>query len=211
MDGSHPGLGLAVGVRTTAVLPPGSRLRPSPTRRVAAFSMAAVVALGLAACSPSSAGEAPSAETTASAASTILVPDVVGLSLDKARDVLDAAGIPITSETDVRDGKMILMASNWTVVEQSGDATGVALGVEKPTETVAPPPTVSPTATVSPEPVPVAPAPVETAVEPTVAPPASVYFGSCADARAAGVTPLHSGDPGYRSGLDRDGDGTACE
>ena len=29
--------------------------------------------------------------------------------------------------------------------------------------------------------------------------------------RAAGAAPLHRGDPGYRSGLDRDGDGIACE
>ena len=41
--------------------------------------------------------------------------------------------------------------------------------------------------------------------------PSTVYFTSCAAARAAGAAPLHRGDPGYRSGLDRDGDGTACE
>lgn len=39
----------------------------------------------------------------------------------------------------------------------------------------------------------------------------SPYYANCAAARAAGVAPLHKGDPGYRSGLDRDGDGTACE
>ena len=37
------------------------------------------------------------------------------------------------------------------------------------------------------------------------------YYASCAQARAAGVAPLHRGDPGYRAGLDRDGDGIACE
>ena len=37
------------------------------------------------------------------------------------------------------------------------------------------------------------------------------YYRNCDAARAAGVAPLHSGDPGYRSGLDRDGDGIACE
>jgi hypothetical protein len=40
---------------------------------------------------------------------------------------------------------------------------------------------------------------------------AAVYYANCAAARAAGVAPLHVGDLGYRSGLDRDGDGTACE
>ncbi|MGH3912833.1 MAG: excalibur calcium-binding domain-containing protein [Pseudonocardiaceae bacterium] len=39
----------------------------------------------------------------------------------------------------------------------------------------------------------------------------SVYYKNCDAARAAGAAPLHAGDPGYRSGLDRDGDGTACE
>jgi len=38
-----------------------------------------------------------------------------------------------------------------------------------------------------------------------------VYFRSCAAARAAGAAPLYVGEPGYRSGLDRDGDGVACE
>nr|WP_040800786.1 excalibur calcium-binding domain-containing protein [Nocardia higoensis] len=32
-----------------------------------------------------------------------------------------------------------------------------------------------------------------------------------AQARAAGAAPLYAGSPGYRSGLDRDGDGRACE
>ncbi|MCM6778394.1 excalibur calcium-binding domain-containing protein [Nocardia sp. CDC159] len=38
-----------------------------------------------------------------------------------------------------------------------------------------------------------------------------MYYGSCKEARAAGVAPLHRGEPGYRSGLDRDDDGVACE
>jgi hypothetical protein len=48
---------------------------------------------------------------------------------------------------------------------------------------------------------------------PTAAPPAagSVYYPNCAAVTAAGKAPLHRGDPGYRSGLDRDGDGLACE
>jgi hypothetical protein len=32
-----------------------------------------------------------------------------------------------------------------------------------------------------------------------------------AAARAAGAAPLRVGEPGYRSGLDRDSDGVACE
>ncbi|ASW57887.1 hypothetical protein CIK06_21235 [Plantactinospora sp. KBS50] len=39
----------------------------------------------------------------------------------------------------------------------------------------------------------------------------SVYYANCAAVRAAGKAPLHRGQPGYRAGLDRDGDGVACE
>lgn len=35
-------------------------------------------------------------------------------------------------------------------------------------------------------------------------------YGSCSAAKAAGATPLHSGDPGWNPRLDRDGDGVAC-
>lgn len=38
-----------------------------------------------------------------------------------------------------------------------------------------------------------------------------VHFSSCAAAREAGAAPLVKGGPGYRAGLDGDGDGVACE
>ncbi|MDQ7903097.1 excalibur calcium-binding domain-containing protein [Phytohabitans sp. ZYX-F-186] len=41
--------------------------------------------------------------------------------------------------------------------------------------------------------------------------PDDVYYASCAEAKRDGAAPLYRGDPGYRSGLDRDGDGVACE
>lgn len=39
----------------------------------------------------------------------------------------------------------------------------------------------------------------------------SRYFRNCREARAAGVAPILAGSPGYRSELDGDGDGIACE
>ncbi|NHC14661.1 excalibur calcium-binding domain-containing protein [Motilibacter sp. E257] len=39
----------------------------------------------------------------------------------------------------------------------------------------------------------------------------SAYFDNCDDARAAGAAPVHRGDPGYGSHLDRDDDGVGCE
>ena len=37
------------------------------------------------------------------------------------------------------------------------------------------------------------------------------YYKNCSAARAAGAAPLYRGEPGYRSELDRDNDGVACE
>ena len=56
-------------------------------------------------------------------------------------------------------------------------------------------------------PEPAAPAPAE---EPP-APAADVYYENCDAARAAGAAPLLRGEPGYRSRMDGDDDGVACE
>ncbi|MCJ1961996.1 excalibur calcium-binding domain-containing protein [Novosphingobium mangrovi (ex Hu et al. 2023)] len=40
---------------------------------------------------------------------------------------------------------------------------------------------------------------------------AQAYYPNCAAVRAAGRAPLLRGQAGYRRGLDRDGDGLACE
>ncbi|MEV6328628.1 excalibur calcium-binding domain-containing protein [Streptomyces sp. NPDC051909] len=39
----------------------------------------------------------------------------------------------------------------------------------------------------------------------------TAYYANCAAARAAGAAPIRRDEPGYRSGLDRDGDGIACD
>lgn len=63
-----------------------------------------------------------------------------------------------------------------------------------------------PTATPLPAPRPVtSPAPAPSSA------PSSVNYANCAAVRAAGKAPLLRGQPGYRAGLDRDGDGIACE
>lgn len=56
------------------------------------------------------------------------------------------------------------------------------------------------------------PVPDAIPVPPSMAPggAGSVFFPSCAEARAAGVAPLRVGDPGYRTPLDGDLDGIAC-
>lgn len=42
-------------------------------------------------------------------------------------------------------------------------------------------------------------------------PQAGDFWSGCDDARAAGTAPIYSGEPGYREGMDGDGDGIACE
>ena len=99
------------------------------------------------------------------------------------------------------------------------------------TESPSPTPTTtSPTPTPTPEPTTEAPAPApepaqperhEEAPAPAVvhqeqrapapAPEPEVFYKNCAAARAAGAAPIYRGQPGYRSKLDADGDGIACD
>jgi hypothetical protein len=47
--------------------------------------------------------------------------------------------------------------------------------------------------------------------QPEAASAPQAYYANCADARRAGAAPIHSWQPGYRSEMDGDGDGIACE
>lgn len=56
------------------------------------------------------------------------------------------------------------------------------------------------------------PTPAPSPPPPTVfQPPSGPSYANCTEARAAGVTPIYRGQPGYASHLDRDDDGIACE
>ena len=99
-------------------------------------------------------------------------------------------------------------AAGPTTTEQESTTTAEPTTTIKPAETTT---TAVPTTTAAP-PTTVAPPTTErptTTEAPAAAP--SAYYANCAAARAAGVTPLHRGDPGYAPKLDRDGDGIACE
>ncbi len=137
-----------------------------------------------------------------------------GMDSASARDRLEAQGFQVTIESV--DGRMVIVESNWNVVSASlQDAKNVLLRVAKPTPTTTAPPEPAdtsttietPTAEAPPEPAP-EPAPEE---EPTPAPAPDAYYANCAEARAAGAAPIAAGEPGYRSGLDRDDDGIACD
>ncbi|TCK27135.1 excalibur calcium-binding domain-containing protein [Pseudonocardia endophytica] len=160
----------------------------------------------------------------------ISVPNVVGMSDLQARDTLRTAGFtnvvlgPSTgSQPGVAAGTVTTQLPNVAALASAGDP--ITLG-----EAAAPPaPVVVPQAAPTTEAAP----PTTQAARPFVAAPdthvdrpyvpapraasepaaggGSAYYKNCAAARAAGAAPLHTGDPGYRAGLDRDGDGIACE
>lgn len=88
----------------------------------------------------------------------------------------------------------------------TSEPTPTATPTSEPTSTPTPTPTPTPVATPTAAATPTA---VPTPTATTSAP--SAYYANCAAVRAAGEAPLYRGQPGYRSALDRDGDGVACE
>ena len=121
--------------------------------------------------------------------------------------------------SSVRAPKPVPSASSSTSVSASPSVS--ATPSSSPTPSASATPSESPTPTETPSPVPTTEAPVPAPAAPVSEAPAqqvqqaparsSVYYETCADARAAGAAPLHRGEPGYRPGLDKDGDGVACE
>ena len=83
----------------------------------------------------------------------------------------------------------------------AADVQPVIVGAETTVPETTPPPTTPTTRATT---------PATTAV-PVTAAVRSVYYANCTEAKAAGAAPLYQGDPGYRSQLDRDSDGVACE
>jgi hypothetical protein len=79
----------------------------------------------------SSAAEDPGGEDsdseTQAASDKPEAPDVVGMTLDEARKLLD--GFEVTEIDASGDGRSVWDASNWTVVEQDADGTSVTLHI----------------------------------------------------------------------------------
>ncbi|SES40501.1 excalibur calcium-binding domain-containing protein [Actinokineospora terrae] len=155
-------------------------------------------------------GPSAPAPTSTSAPDSIAVPaDLVGKNAAEAKTILTDLGFTTLVYESV-DGRNVLVPENWTVVAVEGATTAVArttklvLRVDKPREITTVP---SPTTEVAVPTVAVAP-PV---TEPEVAAPADAYYKNCDEARAAGAAPIHRGEPGYRTALDRNKDGVACE
>nr|WSX49257.1 excalibur calcium-binding domain-containing protein [Streptomyces sp. NBC_00974] len=112
-----------------------------------------------------------------------------------------AAASPVAPDTAV---ELSLTAPGTPCPAQAGAAL-------RPGKTPSPAGTPVPSKAPSPAPssAPVDPKPKSS---PTPAPgPKDVTYKNCAEAKAAGVAPIHRGQPGYAKHLDRDNDGIACD
>lgn len=140
------------------------------------------------------------------------VPDVVGQDFGWATLNLEFRGYKVEA-IDAHGDRTVSGHRDWVVLSQepapgTTDVETVKIYMEKfsdrqPTTTL--PATTTTESTAPP------PKVVETPTRPAEGGGHGVYYPNCAAARAAGVDPIYEGEPGYRSGLDRDGDGIACE
>lgn len=144
-------------------------------------------------------------DTTCDGDADQLAEELVGLGVDQneLQPLLEGLGEAAQTycPTAVEQAPGLLNDANAAAISLLVAATSTTTTTAPATTTTAPPTTLPPTTTAPPPP----PPPT------TIAPAAGVYYDNCSAARAAGAAPLHRGDPGYRSGLDRDSDGVACE
>lgn len=210
--------------------------RPSAVLSASSWLIALVIALApiLAGCEDSSAHESSSASPTATTATTpvmIEVPDVVGMKGDAAAVALKEAGLTSSpSYTDADGEDSVWNSSDWSVTSQDPAAgervpadQAITLTVNDDSAEAAASASASASAAAaeasasaeaSEQAVQDEPAqPEEPAQRPQQDPKksTSTYYANCTEAKAAGAAPMYEGDPGYRSGLDRDHDGIACE
>ena len=210
--------------------------RPSAVLSASSWLIALVIALApiLAGCEDSSAHGSSSASPTATTATTpvmIEVPDVVGMKGDAAAVALKEAGLTSSpSYTDADGEDSVWNSSDWSVTSQDPAAgervpadQAITLTVNDDSAEAAASASASASAAAaetsasaeaSEQAVQDEPAqPAEPAQRPQQDPKksTSTYYANCTEAKAAGAAPMYEGDPGYRSGLDRDHDGIACD
>ena len=210
--------------------------RPSAVLSASSWLIALVIALApiLAGCEDSSAHESSSASPTATTATTpvmIEVPDVVVMKGDAAAVALKEAGLTSSpSYTDADGEDSVWNSSDWSVTSQDPAAgervpadQAITLTVNDDSAEAAASASASASAAAaeasasaeaSEQAVQDEPAqPEEPAQRPQQDPKksTSTYYANCTEAKAAGAAPMYEGDPGYRSGLDRDHDGIACD
>ena len=218
--------------------PQSAPLRP---RRRALSAGGCLVALvlaltpALAGCGEATAqGTSPTRAATVQQQVLVAVPDVVGMKGDAAAEALKTAGLTqAPSYTDVDGKESVWEPGNWSVTAQepaagaqvpAGQAitltvnhdSAKAAASARASASAAAQASASASAAAAAEEQAQQQAQQEAQTEQSQTQEQSdgssgTYYADCADAWAAGAAPLHQGEPGYRSGLDRDNDGIACE
>ncbi|MFH5209544.1 excalibur calcium-binding domain-containing protein [Antrihabitans sp. NCIMB 15449] len=129
-----------------------------------------------------------------------------------APPVASVAAATTTTTTTTAATTTSTTATATTTVTTVPPTTTTFVQIPLPVTTTRIPTTIAPQPLPPPPPIPE----ITTTVQPTPAPfvdpdpPSGVYYKNCDAVRAAGAAPLHRGEPGYSSKLDRDGDGEAC-
>ncbi|MFD4240563.1 excalibur calcium-binding domain-containing protein [Streptomyces sp. NPDC058525] len=170
-----------------------------------------VGAANAATASPGSAATTPGKPAEPSAAPVL--PNVVSMPFDQAEKALKGAGVAKVSALSVyTDVPLASYHSNWGVCFQS-PAAGAA-PADATLHLVAPGKTCpAATGTRLHAEVTKAPTPTQEEADGTsgTGGGGSAYYKNCDAAKAAGAAPIRKGQPGYRSALDKDGDGVACD
>lgn len=177
---------------------------------------------------PTTTTTTPEARAPAGPTQVTVPGDLIGKNAQLADDELRNLGIlDISYASQDASSTFTPPLQNWTVtkVEPAPGARvlttdTIVINVIRKPSPVAP---VAPPAVPEPNPEPAVESPAAPAPPPADSSPkdssdstgdstgGSPYYPNCAAARAAGAAPLHRDDLGYRSGLDRDSDGVACE
>ncbi|MGW9372944.1 excalibur calcium-binding domain-containing protein [Streptomyces xanthophaeus] len=162
--------------------------------------------------SPGSSAAAPGKAEVPSAAPAL--PTVVSMQFNEAEKALKAAGVAkVTALSAYTDVPLASYHSNWGVCFQNpeagaapADATLHLVGLGKTCP-------AAPGTRLNAEAKPT-PTPTQKEADATSGGTGggeSTYYKNCDAAKAAGAAPIRKGKPGYRTALDKDGDGIACD
>ncbi len=242
---------------------------PAVGRLKKTLALAVLAGLMLTGCGGKQAATQPTATATAvsQTTETVVVPAVVNLTLDKAKDQLEKLGFTVEAVDTVK-GKSIMVKSNWQVISQdpangaqAEKGSTVHLGVKNLDDVASEKAAAEKAAAdkaaaeqaaaaklaadkaaadkavadkaaadkAAADQAAAAKAAADQAARDAAAraaaeqaaaaqkaaqapaPAPAAYYANCTDAKNAGAAPLYRGQAGYRSALDRDGDGVACE
>jgi hypothetical protein len=145
------------------------------------------------------------------------MPDVAGLTFDKASVKVEKLGVKeITAEGAYTDVTPPADPASWKVCFQDPEAGERVEYPKNATVTlkVTEPGTACPSeefTELHPDPVVTEDSEPDSDGSGSVSGGGAAFYPNCAAAKAANAAPLYRGQPGYRSALDRDGDGIACD